>query len=92
MSDRVEIDRLRSQIDDLRDQLADFGAEAGDRADIWRRKSARQMRRMYGQARHYAHDAQEVVGTQVGRNPIASLLIAFGVGIALGKLLDLGRS
>ncbi|SOD91048.1 hypothetical protein [Caenispirillum bisanense] len=92
MSDRVEIDRLRSQIEDLRDQLADYGAEAGDRADAWRRRSARQMRRAYGQARHYAHDAQEVVGTQVSRNPIISLLIALGVGLAIGKLLDLDRS
>lgn len=92
MSDRVEIDRLRTQIEDLRDQLADYGAEAGEQAGIWRRRSARQMRRVYGQARHYAHDAQEAVGSQVGRNPFVSLLIAFGVGLAIGKLLDLDRS
>lgn len=92
MSDRVEMERLRNQIEDLRDQLADYGAEAGDKVDVWRRRGARQMRRVYGQARHYAHDAQDAVGTQVGRNPIVSLLIAFGVGLAIGKLLDLDRS
>lgn len=91
MAERPDVERLRTQVETLRDQLADLTEEAGDNLDARRRRAARSMRRAYGNARRYAWDAEEAVEARVGRNPIASLLIAFGVGLVLGKLLDLGR-
>jgi ElaB/YqjD/DUF883 family membrane-anchored ribosome-binding protein len=92
MADRMDLDRLRNQVDMLREQLADVTDEAGHEAQRYRASATRRVRGMYGRARHYAHDAGDEVGRQVGRHPIASLLVAFAVGIALGKLMDLDRS
>lgn len=92
MADRMDIDRLRSQVDMLREQISDLTDEAGHEAKRYRTRAMRRMRGAYGQARHYAHDAGDEVGRQVGRHPVASLLVAFAAGVALGKLLDLDRS
>lgn len=92
MAARMDMDHLRDQIANLQEQLADMTEEAGHEAGAYRARAARRMRGAYGQARRYYSDAEHVVGARVGRNPIASLLIAFGIGLAIGKLLDLDRS
>lgn len=91
MADRMDIDQLRNQVDLLREQLSDLTDEAGHEARRYRARAVRGMRGVYGRARHYAHDAGDEVGRQVGRHPVASLIVALGVGIALGKLLDFDR-
>jgi ElaB/YqjD/DUF883 family membrane-anchored ribosome-binding protein len=48
------------------------------------------LRRQLDSARAYSDQAIEEVGDTVGRNPISSMLLAFGVGFIMAKLMDLG--
>lgn len=87
-----ELNKLKSDISDLRKDMAslvktlkdvglDQGRQTYDR--IYERAS------QAGEAvRERAEDAYEIFGKEVEARPLTSVLTAFGVGFAVGMLLD----
>jgi ElaB/YqjD/DUF883 family membrane-anchored ribosome-binding protein len=69
-----------SDIDELRDNIADIASGVGDMAS-----------RQYEQAYDVATDAVEETGQIISRNPLASIGVGLGVGFLLGFILIGGR-
>jgi ElaB/YqjD/DUF883 family membrane-anchored ribosome-binding protein len=70
-----------SDIDELRDNIADIAGSVGDMAS-----------RQYEQAYDVATDAVEETGQIIRRNPLASIGVGLGVGFLLGLILTGGRT
>ena len=69
-----------SDIDELRDSIADIAGSVGDMASS-----------QYEQAYDVATDAVEETGQIIRRNPLASIGVGLGVGFLLGLILTGGR-
>ena len=69
-----------SDIDELRDNIADVAGSVGDMAS-----------RQYGQAHDVATDAVEETVRIIRRNPLGSIGVGLGVGFLLGFILTGGR-
>ena len=70
-----------SDIDELRDNIADIASGMGDMAS-----------RQYGQAHHVATDAVEETIQSIRRNPLSSIAVGLGVGFLLGVILTGGHT
>ena len=70
-----------SDIDELRDNIADIASSVGDMASD-----------QYEQAYAVATDAVEETGQIIRRNPLASIGVGLGVGFLLGLILTGGRT
>jgi len=70
-----------SDIDELRDNIADIASGVGDMAS-----------HQYEQAYGVATDAVEETGQIIRRNPLGSIGVGLGVGFLLGFILRGGRS
>ena len=70
-----------SDIDELRDSIADIAGSVGDMASS-----------QYEQAYDVATDADEETGQIIRRNPLASIGVGLGVGFLLGLILTGGRA
>ena len=70
-----------SDIDELRDNIADIASGVGDMAS-----------HQYEQAYDAATDAVEETGQIVRRNPLASIGVGLGIGFLLGFILIGGRA
>jgi ElaB/YqjD/DUF883 family membrane-anchored ribosome-binding protein len=70
-----------SDIDELRDNIADIASGVGDMAS-----------RQYGQAHDVATDAVEETVRIIRRNPLASIGVGLGVGFLLGLILTGGHA
>ena len=70
-----------SDIDELRDNIADIASSVGDMAN-----------HQYEQAYDVATDAVEETGQIIRRNPLASIGVGLGVGFLLGLILTGGRT
>ena len=70
-----------SDIDELRDNVADIAGSVGDMASC-----------QYEQAYEVATDAVEETGQIIRRNPLASIGVGLGVGFLLGLILTGGRT
>ena len=70
-----------SDIDELRDNVADIASSVGDMASD-----------RYEQAYEVATDAVEETGQIIRRNPLASIGVGLGVGFLLGLILTGGRA
>jgi ElaB/YqjD/DUF883 family membrane-anchored ribosome-binding protein len=68
-----------SDIDELRDNIADIAGSVGDMASS-----------QYEQAYDVATDAVEETGQIIRRNPLASIGVGFGIGFLLGLILTGG--
>jgi ElaB/YqjD/DUF883 family membrane-anchored ribosome-binding protein len=69
-----------SDIDELRDNIADIASGVGDMAS-----------RQYAQAHDVATDAMEDSVQIIRRNPLGSIGVGLGVGFLLGFILTGGR-
>jgi ElaB/YqjD/DUF883 family membrane-anchored ribosome-binding protein len=70
-----------SDVDELRDNIADIAGSVGDMAS-----------RQYEQAYDVATDAVEETGQTIRRNPLGSIGVGLGVGFLLGLILTGGRT
>ena len=70
-----------SDIDELRDNIADIAGSVGDLAT-----------HQYEKAYDVATDAVEETGQIIRRNPLASIGAGLGVGFLLGLILTGGRT
>ena len=70
-----------SDIDELRDNIADIAGSVGDMASS-----------QYEQAYDVATDAVEETGQIIRRNPLASIGVGLGIGFLLGLILTGGHA
>jgi ElaB/YqjD/DUF883 family membrane-anchored ribosome-binding protein len=91
-----ELDQLKSDIADLRDDVAslvktlkDAGIEQGREAYNRAYERARHAR---DSVREQADEAYSAIGREVEEHPLTSVLAAFGTGFVVGMLLDRRRS
>ena len=70
-----------SDIDELRDNIADIASSVGDMANC-----------QYAQAHDVATDAVEETVQIIRRNPLASIGVGLGVGFLLGLILTGGHA
>jgi len=87
----ADIDKLKQDLDALRRDVAaiasgitNLGAAKSD--DAFARAEE-----IGERARASLAAAEELLGREIEERPIASLIVAFGVGFLIGKLLDPGR-
>jgi ElaB/YqjD/DUF883 family membrane-anchored ribosome-binding protein len=90
-----ELNQLKSDIADLRDDMAsllkalkDAGMDQG--RNVYNRASER-ARRARDQVREQAEDTYSTLGREVEEHPLTSVLTAFGTGFVIGMLLDRRR-
>ena len=70
-----------SDIDELRDSIADIAGSVGDMASS-----------QYEQAYDVTTDAVEETGQIIRRNPLASIGVGLGIGFLLGLILTGGHA
>jgi|SRR5690554_642666 len=89
---RGDLNTLRSDVRKLTEDLtraAQTGASAAsEEAQAELRRLRSDLDDLYHRARSKGQASLESVEEHVERNPLASLAVAFGVGLLLGKLLD----
>lgn len=89
---RGDLNTLRSDVRKLTEDLsraAQTGAAAAsEEAQAELKRLRADLDDLYQRARSKGKASLESVEEQVERNPLASLAVAFGVGLLLGKLLD----
>jgi ElaB/YqjD/DUF883 family membrane-anchored ribosome-binding protein len=93
-----DLARLREEFDDLRSRLLDQSDSARDSASRSLRDGAKALRESYGDARDSAsqtianvtrqsRDGLATLEHRVEERPLTSLLVAFGIGLVVGRLL-----
>lgn len=84
--------RLRDDLESLARSILEAGkagsSEARERLETEARKRLEQLKHVAGAAREKGERARETVESQIKERPITSVLVAFGAGLLLGKLLD----
>ena len=87
---RNELNTLRDQMETLVKSLGEKGGEASSDMVAKLERELEHYRRMAADKVHKAYEAGsagiEQVGEQVRRNPVTSLLVAFGAGCALSLI------
>lgn len=86
-----DIDRLKSEVDDLRKDVAKFSRSAREFGAAKGHEALGRAEVLGDRARAQMLEAEKRAERSVGEHPIASLLIALGVGFLLAKLLDSAR-
>jgi ElaB/YqjD/DUF883 family membrane-anchored ribosome-binding protein len=89
---RDDLGRLRADVGEMLQALIQGGrGSAGELSDKVSKTAERwlgNLRQGFGQAGEKGKDALSGVHGQIEERPVASLLVAFAVGIFLGRLLD----
>lgn len=92
---RNELNAMRDQVESLVKSLADGGSEVSSDMISKLEKELEHYRKIAADKVHKVYEAGsagiEQVGEQVRRNPMASLLVAFGAGCALSWLFRQSR-
>jgi ElaB/YqjD/DUF883 family membrane-anchored ribosome-binding protein len=99
---REELDSLKADIGNLRNDLGELASavrtsgteqtrEARSSLEEEVRRAREHLQRRVDQAREYGYESAQRAEQRVGEHPFTSLATAFGVGFAIGKLLDMGR-
>ena len=78
---RAELHQIQNDIAALTDSLRKFGAERGH-------EGMDAVKRAASATERQAKAAVQSVEDQVSERPLQSLLVAFGLGFVIGKLLD----
>ena len=78
---RVDIEKLKADIAALTDSLKTLAGDVGV-------EGASAVRAAGQKTREHVNQAAETVEQQIVERPFSSVLVAFGVGLLLGKLLD----
>ncbi|QTR44470.1 DUF883 family protein [Thiothrix litoralis] len=92
---REEFDALRTQVNDLLQSLKSKSEKTADtlveniesKAEHYQDQAEQKLHDVYEAGNAGLHDVSE----HVRKNPVASMLIAFGVGYALFKVLGQGK-
>lgn len=92
---REEFDALRTQVNDLLQSLKDKTAATSDtlvenvesKVEHYQDKAGQKLHDVYEAGNAGLNDVSE----HIRKNPVASMLIAFGVGYALFKVLGQGK-
>jgi hypothetical protein len=86
-----DIDRLRSEMDDLRKEIATYSRSARD-VGLERGYDALKRAERFGRyARKRMSRAERRLSHDVGERPLIALLAAVGIGFLIAKLLDFDR-
>ncbi|MEQ9619436.1 MAG: hypothetical protein RIG61_09715 [Deltaproteobacteria bacterium] len=89
-----DIETLREDVTKLRSDLSQLGKNLVERGknetDAARDKVLEELKYELQAARHKGRETVESVESQIQEKPFVSLLIAFLVGLVLGKLFDRG--
>jgi len=99
---REELDSLKEDIANLRSDVGELASavraagteqtrQARSSMEEEVRRAREHLQQTVDQAREYGHESVERAEQRVGEYPFTTLATAFGVGFAIGKLLDVGR-
>lgn len=82
---RTDLDRVRSDIGDLARAVKSAGyAKAGEA----RRTVEDELHQVADRIRSGTKDARDTLQSEVQERPLVTMLVAFGVGVLVGKILD----
>lgn len=81
-------DDLRADMDQLKRDVASLVETLRKTAEDGSREGLRSLNRVADETRARAQQSYALLEQQVVEKPVASLLIAFGLGMVLGKLLE----
>ncbi len=92
---RAELDELRGQMAELLKSLKETGEDKASKLsdkfesefDYYQKKANKHFNTAYEKGQ----EGVDAVNTQISANPMTSLLIAFGAGFAISKLIDMGK-
>lgn len=88
MANDNETARLREELETLRGDIARLGETVKTITERSARTGVERARARAGQAREQVEDWTEQLGQHVEERPYGSVMMAFGLGFVLGKLLD----
>lgn len=99
VNERTEIDQLKSDLKTLRDDLSKLGKDvlnasrntaesAGEAARAEARKRLEQLGDAWESTKDRGAAAKHDVERRIEEHPLASVMIALGVGVVIGKLID----
>ncbi|MDR6292665.1 ElaB/YqjD/DUF883 family membrane-anchored ribosome-binding protein [Inquilinus ginsengisoli] len=94
-----ELDTLRADLGKIRDDIASLARTLGDAATAEAKAGGARIneaahaakdraQRFAESARTQGEDSIAALEERIEQNPITSILVAFGVGLVIGKLLD----
>ena len=86
-----EIDRLGSQIDELRKDITSYSRSARTLGLTGGHDALEMAERFGRKARRRVERAEKRLSRNVEERPFVALLLAVGVGFVIAKLLDLSR-
>jgi len=97
--ERAEIDQLKSDLRSLREDFSKLGKDvmnatkhgAGHASEVARaeaRKRLEQLGDAVDTARERGMSAKHDVERRIEEHPLAAVMVALGVGVVIGKLLD----
>lgn len=92
---KTDVDKLKDDIGDLLDLLRQFGTEragqtkASVEEELLRRRE--ELREALVGARARGEKVAKAVSGEVEQHPFNSMLMAFGLGVVIAKLLDSGK-
>ena len=82
-----EFDALRADLGTLKDDLAAIARAAGRKGGKAINEQATRLGELADDALDYGRDGVNVLEQRIAAQPLSSLLIAFGVGVLLSKLV-----
>jgi len=86
-----DVDRLRSEIDEMRKDLKTLTRAMRDLGEEKGKEALEHVERLRRQATKHAARAEERLERGIEERPFISVLAAFGAGFLVAKLLDMGR-
>lgn len=78
---RADLDALKADVVTLVDTLKKVAKDGGE-------EGLRSLREIEARARAQAQQSVHAVERQITENPLTSILVAFGAGMMIGKLMD----
>ena len=100
-TDKEEVDVLKAEINKLREDIASLASavlgaagdtldDARDKVDGKAREAGDEFRGKINEGLDHGKQFMDDLDTRVARNPVGSVLVAFGVGLLIAKLLGSG--
>lgn len=88
MTTEKAADALRDDVDKLKADIAALSETLGKYANATGQDAMRGVRHAREAAQARAQETVHTVEQQITAHPLPSLLVAFGVGLLIGKLMD----
>jgi ElaB/YqjD/DUF883 family membrane-anchored ribosome-binding protein len=83
-----DVDELKADMQKLREDVGHLVAALKTKAQETATVGVDKVRDGLSDAREYGEQMYKEVGKKVEERPITSLLVAFGIGMVLGKMMD----